>query len=90
MKEIQSVLDYYDQGPACGCGSRAKVDELIALKLIEVQQVKIHLEALEQKLTDIRANNAAIAHELAQNPNEPEGEFLIADYIIPIRNDAKK
>ncbi|MEH6999952.1 MAG: hypothetical protein V7542_16265, partial [Limnobacter sp.] len=70
--------------------SRAKVDELIALKLVEVQQVKIHLEALEQKLTDIQANNAAIAHELAQNPNEPEGEFLIADYIIPIRNDAKK
>jgi DNA-binding transcriptional MerR regulator len=90
IKEIQSVLDYYDQGPACGCGSRAKVDELIALKLIEVQQVKIHLEALEQKLTDIRANNAAIAHELAQNPNEPEGEFLIADYIFPIRNDAKR
>ena len=90
IKEIQSVLDYYDQGPACGCGSRTKVDELLERKLLEVRQLKQSLQELEKKLIDIRANNATIASRLATNPDEPEGEFLIADYILPASNKAEK
>jgi DNA-binding transcriptional MerR regulator len=87
IKEIQSVLDYYDKGPACGCGSRTKVDELLERKLCEVRQLKDSLQELEKKLIDIRANNAAIASRLLQSPDEPEGDFLIADYILPARDN---
>jgi DNA-binding transcriptional MerR regulator len=90
IKEIQSVLDYYDQGPACGCGSRTRVDELIDRKLAEVRQLKKSLLDLEKKLIDIRANNAAIGSRLASEPHEPEGEFLIADYILPVTDKREK
>ena len=89
IKEIQSVLDYYDQGPACGCGSRTRVDELIERKLVEVQQLKQSLQELEKKLIYIRVNNAAIASRLAGVPHEPEGEFLISDYILPASTEEK-
>ncbi|VWX34838.1 conserved hypothetical protein [Limnobacter sp. 130] len=90
IKEIQSVLDYYDQGPACGCGSRNKVDELIERKLAEVRQLKKSLLDLEKKLIDIRENNTVIAARLAGEPSEPEGEFLIADYILPATDRREK
>lgn len=90
IKEIQSVLDYYDQGPACGCGSRNKVDELIERKLVEVRQLKKSLLELEKKLIDIRENNTVIAARLAGEPSEPEGEFLIADYILPATDKREK
>jgi DNA-binding transcriptional MerR regulator len=90
IKEIQSVLDYYDQGPACGCGSRNKVDELIERKLAEVRQLKKSLLDLEKKLIDIRENNTVIAARLAGEPSEPEGEFLIADYILPATDKREK
>lgn len=86
IKEIQSVLDFYDQGPACGCGSRTRVDELIERKLVEVRHLKQSLVELERKLLDIQANNARIASTLVDEPQEPEGEFLIADYILPASN----
>lgn len=89
IKEIQSVLEFYEQGPTCGCGSRARVDELIERKLIEVQQLKQSLVLLEEKLIGVRANNAAIASRMANNPDEPEGEFLIADYILPVSSENK-
>ncbi|HEX4916650.1 MAG TPA: MerR family transcriptional regulator [Limnobacter sp.] len=83
IKEIQSVLDYYDQGPTCGCGSRARVDELLERKLTEVRLLKQSLQDLEKKLLNIRTNNVKIASKLATTPDEPKGEFLIADYILP-------
>lgn len=57
---------------------------------LEVRQLKQSLQELEKKLIDIRANNAAIASRLATNPDEPEGEFLIADYILPASNKPEK
>ena len=86
IKEIQSVLEHYDQGPSCGCGSRTRVDELIERKLVEVRHLKQSLVELERKLLDIQANNARIASTLVDEPQEPEGEFLIADYILPASN----
>ncbi|WP_370263550.1 MerR family transcriptional regulator [Limnobacter sp.] len=90
IKEIQSVLEHYDQGPSCGCGARSKVDELLKRKLDEVRELQHSLKSLEEKLLEIRSNNAAIASRFADAPDEPQGEFLIADYILPVSDGDKK
>ncbi|GLR26736.1 MerR family transcriptional regulator [Limnobacter litoralis] len=90
IKEIQSILEHYDQGPSCGCGARGKVDELLKRKLKEVRELQHGLKNLEERLLEIRSNNAAIASRFDNAPNEPHGEFLIADYILPLSDGESK
>ncbi len=53
IEEIRQLLEYFESGPSCGCGSRALLNELVEKKLDEIAQGIEQLEALRCRLQEL-------------------------------------